>query len=93
MSPKLRRFLAQYGMLSACMFILAVFLLLPIGLTVYGGLVKDVAGPDGTTNTVFTLEHVSLVFENPLYREGLINSFGIACATTLLSACRTGARS
>jgi iron(III) transport system permease protein len=84
MSPKLRRFLTQYGMLSACMFILLVFLVLPIGLTVYGGLVKDVAGPNGTTKTEFTLEHIALVFENPLYREGLINSFGIACATTLL---------
>jgi len=84
MSPKLRRFLTQYGMLSACLLILTIFLVLPIGLTVWGGLVKDVPNPDGTTRSVFTFEHIALIFENPLYRQGLLNSFYIACATTTL---------
>lgn len=84
MSPKLRRFLVQYGMLLACLAVLAVFLLLPIGLTVWGGLVKEVPVGNGEVRTVFTFDHIALVFENPLYREGLINSFWIACATTTL---------
>lgn len=34
----------------------------------------------------FTLEYLAEVARNPLYREGLANAFGLAAATTLLSA-------
>ncbi len=83
MSPKLRRNLTQYGLLLACLAVLIVFLVLPIALTVKGGLSKPVL-VGGETVTRFTLDHVAMVFKNPLYREGLINAFFIACMTTVL---------
>ena len=83
MSPKLRRILTQYGMLLACLLVLGVFLVLPIYLTVKGGITETqlVAGEE---ITAYTADHVAMVFENPLYREGLINAFFIACMTTVL---------
>lgn len=81
MSPKARRNLTQYGLLSACLLVLTVFLLLPISLTVRGGVTKT----DPITHTTsLTADHVLMVFQNPLYREGLANAFFIACMTTLL---------
>ncbi len=84
MPAKLRRLLTQYGLLFACLAVLTVFLLLPIALTVYGGLVEQVQLPSGETESHFTLDHVALVFQNPLYREGLVNAFFIATAVTSL---------
>lgn len=84
MPAKLRRLLTQYGLLFACLAVLTVFLLLPIALTVYGGLVEQVQLPSGETESHFTLDHVALVFQNPLYREGLVNAFFIATAVTTL---------
>lgn len=81
MTPRARRNLTQYGLLSACLLVLTVFLLLPISLTVKGGITKT----DPITHTTsLTADHVLMVFQNPLYREGLVNAFFIACMTTLL---------
>ncbi|HED53344.1 MAG TPA: iron ABC transporter permease, partial [Phycisphaerales bacterium] len=84
MSPKLRRNLTQYGLLSITLLILGTFLILPIFLTVRGGLIETVQTAQGES-TRWTLQHVALVFANPLYREGLINTFLIACAVTSLA--------
>jgi iron(III) transport system permease protein len=55
----------------------AVFLIYPIWLTVRGGF-ESVGGG-------FTLYHVRAVFADGALRAGLVNAFGIAVATTLLS--------
>ncbi|MEM8758196.1 MAG: iron ABC transporter permease [Planctomycetota bacterium] len=81
MSYRLTRNLWQYGLLTLCFVVLGVFLLLPIGLTVRGGFVETAA--DGQTS--YTLKHFALVLANPIYREGLANTFMIACWTTALS--------
>lgn len=83
MSPRLRRILTQYGLLAACLTVLVVFLVLPISLTLRGGLSETVT-VDGEETTRFTLRHVAMVFANPLYREGLAGAFFIATMTTIL---------
>lgn len=60
--------------------LLTVFLLVPILLTVRGGFAAD-----PVTGKGFTLEHLLLVFRDPLSRQGLFNSTMIAVMTTLLS--------
>ncbi|MFG0313407.1 MAG: iron ABC transporter permease, partial [Phycisphaerales bacterium] len=79
MSARTYRNLIQYGLLTLMLFILGVFLLYPIGLTVRGGFAEDPA-----TGSGFTLEHLRLVFEDPNLMGGIINAFKIACAVTFL---------
>ncbi len=73
------RNLIQYGLLSAILFILALFLLYPIGLTVRGGFAADIATGEG-----WTLDHLILVFKDPTRVAGIVNAFKIAVATTTL---------
>jgi iron(III) transport system permease protein len=68
----------QYGLLAMLLAVFAVFLIYPIWLTVEGGF-RPAPGESG-----FTLKHVSLVFQDPVLRAGLINAFLIAVATTTL---------
>lgn len=79
MSARTYRNLIQYGLLALMLFVLSVFLLYPIGLTVRGGFAEDPA-----TGSGFTLDHLRLVFEDPNLMGGIINAFKIACAVTFL---------
>ncbi|MFN2351082.1 MAG: ABC transporter permease [Kiritimatiellia bacterium] len=55
--------------------LLGVFFLWPLAQTLRGGLFSD-----GRPTTVFLIE----ALRNPIYREGLLNSLALACATTLV---------
>jgi iron(III) transport system permease protein len=77
MSAKTLRNLIQYGILAMLLTLLGLFLLYPIALTVRGGFAEDPA-----TGTGWTLDHLRLVFEDPLQITGLINSLKIAIAVT-----------
>ncbi|MEZ6193643.1 MAG: ABC transporter permease subunit [Phycisphaerales bacterium] len=68
----------HYVMFGLCFAVLAVFLLWPISLTVIGAL-KDPA------HGGWTLVHLKRVFEDPILREGVVNSFIIAFWVTGLS--------
>ncbi|MEM9662692.1 MAG: iron ABC transporter permease [Planctomycetota bacterium] len=81
MSYRTSRLLWQYGLLGLSLLLLAMFLLLPIALTVRGGFV----GTNDAGETSYTLRHFALVLADPLFREGLFNTFMIAVWTTLLS--------
>jgi len=69
----------HYVLLSGIFALLGWFLVVPILLTVRGGFASDPA-----TGTGFTLDHLLLVFRDPLKIEGLANSGMIAVCTTLL---------
>jgi iron(III) transport system permease protein len=56
----------------------AVFFVYPAGMVVK----QAFEGPDG-----FTLEFFVAIFQNPIYREGLWNSFAIGTASTLAALC------
>ena len=71
--PRIRHYLA----FGACFAVLALFLIWPISLTVWGAF-KDQDGG-------FTLLHVRRVIEDPILREGVVNSFIIAFWVTGLS--------
>ena len=71
------RALGQFALLVALLVVLAAGLLYPIWLTVRGGF----EGADGG----FTLHHIRTIFADPVLRESLVNSFLIACVTTLLA--------
>jgi iron(III) transport system permease protein len=73
------RVLYQYALLALLLALFAAFLIYPILLTVRGGFAEDVSTGEG-----FTLRHVALVFMDPILREGLVNAFLIAIATTTL---------
>ncbi|QQS08155.1 MAG: iron ABC transporter permease [Phycisphaerales bacterium] len=79
-TPKVSRALWQYGLLSACLAILVLFLVYPILLTVRGGFASDPARGSG-----FTLEHVLRVFKDPETRTWLFNSLTLATSTTILA--------
>jgi len=79
MSARTYRNLIQYGLLALMLFVLSVFLLYPIGLTVRGGFAEDPA-----TGSGFTLDHLRLVFEDPNLMGGIVSAFKIACAVTFL---------
>lgn len=74
------RQLWHYGLLGAMLALLGVFLVYPILLTVRGGFYADPA-----TRSGFTLEHLVMVFRDPVLVEGLLNSFKIATLTTTLA--------
>lgn len=63
---------------TAITLLLGVLFFLPIFLVVKGGFV---------VNGDFTLKYFFGVFQNPIYAEGLCNSFGIAIGTTTLAIC------
>ncbi len=71
----------QYLLLGSCIFVLGVFLLWPVGLTVVGGFLET--GPDGEVS--LTTAHLMDVLEDKPLREGLINSVKIAVVVTVLS--------
>ena len=73
------RTIYQYALLAFLFAIFGAFLIYPIGLTVRVGFAEDIAAKTG-----FTFEHVIAVFEDPVLREGLVNAFMIAIATTVL---------
>ncbi len=75
-----QRTFIQYASLASILVLLGLALIYPIWLTVRGGFAEDIATGQG-----FTLEHIALVFQDPVLREGLFNSFQIALWTTLLS--------
>lgn len=75
-----RRLIPQYALLALLLGALTLGLLYPIALTIRGGFAADV-----TTGEGFTLEHLAYVFQNPLLREGLVNSALIAAATTTIA--------
>lgn len=77
--PAARRFW-QYALLAAMLLVLTIGLLYPIYLTVRGGLAEDPATGEG-----LTLEHVSLVFQDPLQVRSLIGALKIAVLTTLMA--------
>jgi iron(III) transport system permease protein len=79
MSARSTRNLIQYGLMGTILFVLAVFLLYPIGLTVRGGFAADPATGDG-----WTLDHLALIFRDPNLLAGIANAFKIAVATTTL---------
>jgi iron(III) transport system permease protein len=68
----------HYVMFGLCFAVLAVFLLWPISLTVTGAVWDPAHGG-------WTLIHLKRVFEDPILREGVVNSFIIAFWVTGLS--------
>ncbi|MGI5922581.1 MAG: ABC transporter permease [Lentisphaeria bacterium] len=71
-----RKLLSQ-GLLLLVVAFFVLFFFLPVFHVLRGGVVNS----SGRLTTFYLAE----VFRNPLYLEGLINSFRIACCTTLLS--------
>ncbi|MBL8760839.1 MAG: hypothetical protein JNL50_05990, partial [Phycisphaerae bacterium] len=69
-----------YVLMAGVLFILAIFLLYPIWLTVRGGFATDI-----TSGTGFTLDHVLSVFRDPRLLDGLFNSAKVALTTTTLT--------
>ena len=61
---------------SLAMLIYGLFFLIPLFGVIKGGFIVDGS---------FTLEYITGVFSNPIYREGLFNSFLIGLGTTLLA--------
>ena len=80
MPARFSKLFVEYGLYIAILAGLAAFLLYPIGLTVRGGFASDPA-----TGSGFTLEHIRMVFADPVLVEGLVNAFAIAVWTTTLS--------
>ena len=71
------RKVGYYGLLSFPFIFFVLFFFLPVLHVVRGGFLEG----DGS----FTLFYVTEVFRNPIYAEGLLNSFKIALGTTLVS--------
>jgi iron(III) transport system permease protein len=69
------RDLSGYALMGLLLAIIAVFLIYPISLTVRGAFI----GPDGRP----TLDYLSLVFQDPTIRGGMVNSVVLALTTTL----------
>ncbi len=72
----IRRIL-YYSLLTTALAFFGVFFLVPVWQILRGGVL------DSSGN--FTWFYLAEVFRNPLYRAGLVNSFGIAAATTLVA--------
>ena len=69
-----------YSLLATAMLFFAAFFIFPVWQILRGAVLDSGGGLTGF--------YLAEVFRNPLYRAGLVNSFGIAGATTLLSPCR-----
>ena len=76
-----RRDLTRYGLFGLLLFILVLFLLVPIALTVGGGFVDEATG---SFTTRYFLEEGVGVLRDPLYRQGLVNALMVATCTTTL---------
>lgn len=70
----------HYALFGGVMFLLVVFLLYPIFLTVRGGFYADAATKEG-----FTFDNLAIALSDPRVLTGLFNSFKIACGTTALA--------
>jgi len=81
LSPARRawRLIARYSLLGLLLAFLALALVYPVGLTVHGAFEADPG-----SGRRYTLEHLGLVFQDPVLRGGLVNSAWVAVATTLL---------
>mgnify|MGYP004653206273 CR=1 FL=1 len=66
-----------YSLLATAMLFFAAFFIFPVWQILRGAVLDSGGGLTGF--------YLAEVFRNPLYRAGLVNSFGIAGATTLLS--------
>ncbi len=75
----LPRSTGSYALLAGLLLILALGLLYPIFLTVRVAFAQDIA-----LGTGFTLQHLKMVFVDPVLVGGLVNAFKIAAATTTL---------
>lgn len=69
----------QYALMTGLLLVFGAFLVYPIWLTVRGGFATDISAGTG-----WTLDHVLGVFDDPILRQGLLNAFLIAIATTTL---------
>lgn len=69
-----------YALLLVLLAFLGAALIYPILLTLRGAFYDDVAARSG-----FTLNNLAMVFQDPVLREGLLNSFKVATGTTLLA--------
>lgn len=78
---RLHRSAPHYVLLVFLIALLCVTLLYPIFLTVGGAFVRT----DASGARRFTLDHLSLVFQDPRLLRGLFNSFRIAATTTALT--------
>ncbi len=70
----MRRSLSGVGFLAICL-LFGVLFLTPLWMVVRGGLISGGS---------FTLRYIAGVFQNPVYAEGLFNSFKLALGTTTL---------
>lgn len=70
----------HYALFGGVMFLLVIFLLYPIFLTVRGGFYADAATKEG-----FTFDNLTIALSDPRVLTGLFNSFKIACGTTALA--------
>ncbi|MBO7742215.1 MAG: iron ABC transporter permease [Victivallales bacterium] len=73
------RRIVYYSLLATALLFFGAFFVVPVCQILRGGVV-DASGE-------FTWFYLAEVFRNPLYRSGLVNSFLIAAATTLVSMC------
>lgn len=75
------------ALLWGVLVLLGLALLYPIGLTVRGGLVVDVAAPMDWSRPLsnFTLGHIAGVFRDPVLVRSLLGSLRIAATTTVLA--------
>ncbi len=73
------RMIYRYGLFAILMAIFAIFLLWPISLTVRGAFFDS----DGAFTTQYFFSEVG-VFQDPIYRDGMVNSLLIAVSTTIL---------
>jgi len=74
------RALVRYLLFLAVGAVLALALLYPIALTVRGGFASNVVTGEG-----WTLRHIAAVFRDPVLRDALLNSIGVAAATTTVA--------
>ncbi len=72
----LRKFL-YYSLLCTALLFFAAFFIFPVWQILRGGVMSS--------SGELTWFYLAEVFRNPLYRAGLLNSFGIAAVTTLLA--------
>lgn len=94
MVTRLFRSVTQHSLMVAMLVLLALFLLYPIWLTVWGAFDAGFQGGPGDLvgtivkdpGSIVTLEHVSLVFKDPTTVQGLVNAGLIAVCTTTFAA-------
>jgi iron(III) transport system permease protein len=78
--PRSSRLFWHYGLLSAAIALLGLFLVYPIFLTLAGAFYKDQA-----TRSGLTFDHILLVFQDPRSLRALFNSLKVATGTTTIA--------